>query len=728
VLRAAFAVSLVAALVSVGGLLYANSKRREAEDRCRDALAAGLTSQAQSILAGGQPGSTAEAIVKVLAAQDISKTPERGALLTTLNRTAGLRSVVDAPNGRFLSAEGTRVATTTDAGIQLLDTTTGDPVGRPLGNSQDAIYGSSPDGRYLALVNEKLQTRVWDSVTGQPIGRPVGNSSRSPRAVSPDGHRVAYNSDEGVQLWDVSTGQPLGRPFDGGAAGTALRFSPDGRRLATNTVEGRVRLSDANTAAEIGQPLAGGAPHEPSVMSIAFSPDARTVAATTKAWPPARPVAALQVWNADTGAAIGPPVTADDGAMLAMAFSPDGSRIVTGGADKAVRFWDARTGQPSGEPIALQDQVSDVAFTQRGDRIVAVSGDTVQIHDADAELVTDTPASRTLQTDSASSVFGAWPTTAGPRILVRDDNVLRLLNADTGERVGAPVHNVPSNALVDLSADGRRLAIWSSAGEEIRIVDALSGAPYGASPIRPGAAVKTAKFSPGGQSIAVACADNTLGLWDLSTGRQVRDPISAEPVRTLQFSQDGHRLLAGSQGSLRVWDVATGETIGKPISGVGSGQIAISPDGRRVAAADGTAIDQWEVEGGSAVGAQMRGHTIGINSIAYGPDGDYLVSTGSDGTLRFWDTPTGRQLGDAILTPGEQESVDVAPDGRRIFISQAAALTPEGPVGSRVSELPGPAVWRERLCAKLARNPTEEQWRQWISSDIGYLRVCPDKP
>src|SRR3954468_3075708 len=116
-----------------------------------------------------------------------------------------------------------------------------------------------------------------------------------------------------------------------------------------------------------------------------------------------------------------------------------------------------------------------------------------------------------------------------------------------------------STPLVDLSADGRRFAIWSSAGDEIRIVDAVSGAPDGASSIRPGAAVNTAKVSPDGQLIAIACANNTIGLWDLSSGRRVRNPISAEAVDSLQFSRDGHRLLVGSRGAFRVWDVATGE-------------------------------------------------------------------------------------------------------------------------------------------------------------------------
>jgi WD40 repeat protein len=137
-------------------------------------------------------------------------------------------------------------------------------------------------------------------------------------------------------------------------------------------------------------------------------------------------------------------------------------------------------------------------------------------------------------------------------------------------------------------------------------------------------------------------------------------------------------------------------------------------------------IDQWDIESGSAVGAPMKGHTVGVNSIAYGPGGDYLVSAGSDGTLRFWDTTTGRQLGDPIVMPGEQQSVEVSHDGRRIFINEAALLT-SGGHSSRVLEVPAPAAWRDKLCDKLPRNPSEEQWKQWVSPDVPYTEICPGK-
>lgn len=50
--------------------------------------------------------------------------------------------------------------------------------------------------------------------------------------------------------------------------------------------------------------------------------------------------------------------------------------------------------------------------------------------------------------------------------------------------------------------------------------------------------------------------------------------------------------------------------------------------------------------------------------------------------------------------------------------------------GGGIWELPGPTAWTDALCDKLAANPTEAQWKEWVSDDpdIGYRKKCPNKP
>jgi WD40 repeat protein len=120
----------------------------------------------------------------------------------------------------------------------------------------------------------------------------------------------------------------------------------------------------------------------------------------------------------------------------------------------------------------------------------------------------------------------------------------------------------------------------------------------------------------------------------------------------------------------------------------------------------------------------LTGHQRWVSSVAFSPDGQRIVSGGGDGSIRLWETATGKPIGEAFLVPqGNVDSVAFSPDGRRIVSGGEDGYVRLWPAPSADS-----AAWRETLCDKLTANMSHEQWNDWVSPDIDYIKACPDLP
>jgi len=186
----------------------------------------------------------------------------------------------------------------------------------------------SPDGARLATgtLTGKSEMAVWNTADGS-LAATFGGLDMMPQGVafSPDGTFVATGQKGAVVVWDWKANTSRRVPLAEGALVTAVRFSPDGKRLAAATTS---PLAPAGSGVlvwdlEANRLVAEWPGAGQQVAHMAFSPDGRRVCT---AGVTASQQGLLKLWDADTGREV---FSADlpPGAVTAVAFSPDGRRL-----------------------------------------------------------------------------------------------------------------------------------------------------------------------------------------------------------------------------------------------------------------------------------------------------------------------------------------------------------------------------------------------------------------
>ena len=193
----------------------------------------------------------------------------------------------------------------------------------------------------------------------------------------------------------------------------------------------------------------------------------------------------------------------------------------------------------------------------------------------------------------------------------------------------------PDGKMLTSGSSDNSVRLWNvSTGKEIARMEGHSQSVY------------SVTFSPDGKMLASGSHDNTVRLWDVSTGKEIERMEELSPVHLVTFSIDG-LILASVSGysTVRLWDVETGEEIACLVGHSSSVKAAMfSPDGRMLASAshDKTAR-LWDVSTGNEI-TRMEGHSSSVLSIAFSPDSQILATGSSDNTVRLWNVSTGKEI------------------------------------------------------------------------------------
>jgi WD40 repeat protein/beta-lactamase regulating signal transducer with metallopeptidase domain len=502
-----------------------------------------------------------------------------------------LSALAISPDGKLLAAGGDEKA------VKLIDSATGSLV-RLLEGHEDAVCGLafSPDGSLLASAGQDGLVILWDPATGKLIRKLEGHANWVfCLAFSPDGALLASGGyDRSIRLWDVKKSEPLAVLSRHRGSVRALAFHPRGGILASAGADRSIRLWDLAKKEE-AQQVKG---HEDCVRALAYAPDGRLASASEDR--------KVKLWGPDGNQLRELALTTQEVTALSLAFTPRGRLLAIG----------------DGASLLLADGTTLARISSMSRHLQPVSA------------VAISPDARSLYTAGRDQAIKAW--SAGSE--------RRLWESSFGsEGSKAWLHRY--------SPDGQWLAI-AGEGRPLSVRPATVGAS------RPLAeeitAVQGAALSPDGKTFALACHDGTIVLADSEKGRVVRK-IAAHKVRawSVAWSPDGKHLLTAAgpwdrmdgAGEARVWSVETGKMTHGLKGLTARGQWAAwSRDGKRavVCQSNGEALlydtGTWEVL-----------HTLKAEtpdparSASFSPDGSILAVGGIRGTIRLWDTGTGKE-------------------------------------------------------------------------------------
>ena len=306
--------------------------------------------------------------------------------------------------------------------------------------------------------------------------------------------------------------------------------------------------------------------------------------------------------------------------VTAVAFSPDGRLVASGGGDHLVKLWQASTGRELRTFQGHTDFVESVQFSPDGHLIASAGSDgTVRLWDVDE-----------------GQLVRMWSVERRPI---------------TGHVVTAP----RVSGQVVFSRDGRSLVSAGSLGA-IQVWDVATGRELKTLSTDQATFEMAQSMAVNGknQLLAIGYMDGTIRIWDTVTWREARTLVGhTNLVDDVAFSPDGYWLASASRdGTVKVWDVKTGRefrSLGQRESDPGSiaGQakqvsaVAFSPNEQWLALGDDSGIQMWNFLSDQQA-QPFLANSGWIGALMFSPDGRSVVSGGAE--LAAWDPETGRLL------------------------------------------------------------------------------------
>jgi WD40 repeat protein len=483
-----------------------------------------------------------------------------------------------------------------------------------------------PGSNLLISCGEDSKIMFWQT-DGTLIHSFMGGHERWVTCVrfSPDGERVITGSvDRNLILWSVY-GKPLKTLRGHESFVEDVCFSADGGLIASAGRDKTIKLWDAD-----GNFLKDLCDHTGRVLGVCFSPDGSLLVSASSD-------KTIKVWDREGG--LLKTLYGHEGEVSSVAFSPDGIKMATGSDDTIIKMW-----VPKGNPLPMfkihLEAVNAIAFSPNDKMIASASSDhAINLLSSNIKLLSRLDAHKEKVNSVCFSPDGSMFISAGDenKILFWDlqGNLIKTLYI-----FGTPVYclrfRCDSKVFATCTADAI-IRLWSQEGNCLGTLRGHTDLVYDAC------------FSPDGTMLVTASKDKTIKLWSWEGALLMTLLGHENEILSVCFSPDSRTIVSGSRDrTIRIW--STNGTLLRAIKGHDDciQSVCFSPDGNVIAScSDDRTVKLWDINGKELL--TFRGYTSPFRSVTFSHDGNTLAAANANGAILIWSCKL-----DYLLTKGCQ--------------------------------------------------------------------------
>ncbi|MDE0638627.1 MAG: hypothetical protein OXI43_22535 [Candidatus Poribacteria bacterium] len=594
------------------------------------------------------------------------------------------------------SPDGNQLAVACSIGVWLYNVRTGTEEaflkgGMELVNS----VAYSPDGKILASGSNDWTIRIWDVENRKHIktlGRHTGKVNSV--AFSQDGETIVSGGDDGIRVWNVENWSDKILYKSENVGIINVMYSPDGKTLTSLSKNGEIESWDLTNGEKQWSILGYRKSRNfklllPNANKLSsYSLDGKTFANWSGV--------DMRLYNVVKGNlelfSERPEIY-----VYSFAFSPDGSKFVTGGEDGSISLWNRETANLLSTLSGHSDAVVSLVYSRDGKIFASASLDgTIRLwgavgkfpkrtftgHTYNFDFLAYSPNGKTLASRTKNGNIFVWD--AGTfkhkftfAVHTNNKDILQAVERrnmrNSTERINVPLVYSPDGTTLATADMKNTVRLWDTeSGKPKLTFDAKINEEQLFDHGRRSNTITSLAYSPDGKTLVGESRDGKIHFWDLEReGYRQTFAKQEYPSIYLGYSSNDSLITSEVYSKINIWDVPKQQLIRTiNIQQIKNGRdginsISFSPDGKTVAGTSSDVIYLWNTETGT-LRQKFSTHSGKVTSVAYSPDGSMLASAGDDNVIRVWNAEAGQRLQTLYGHSNSVTLVAYSPDGNKL--------------------------------------------------------------